>query len=761
MGCRCSHGEGRLTSELEEYFTGLEQELDHEVDRKSRGYVRWIQRSLNRLIAAGLSEDGVSGQLTRSAVSRFQSQAGLATDGVVGPQTEAALIRAGASPPDAQSGALPSSGSSPVGAGAPAWPAPAPSAGAAGTSGLTQDAASVRANAVRIAQEEYARWRPGGTMIKEVSAAAKPYLERYWMEGVKLGARDAATAISKQTAWSAAFISWVMRAAGAGTAFSYSGCHATYIKAAKTNRTSVSSNPIKAYRVTEFAPRLGDLVCKCRESCEANYDNVGTGTGCMPTHCDVVVEISPGSIRTIGGNLSDSVGSTPVSIDSQGRVTQAGYFAVIAVGGAEAGSSAPSTGSDAAAPSTGAAGAAPAASVRGANAFGRLFESTSVGRADTNAYLLAYLSTMVYADYGLANALPEYSALSVVQRAEAEYKLQTDEALFKREFERLTRPFFYDAAQPLSATNSPPRYEYRTNAGRIEALSSIGVVLDPEAMVINTPKAVYVVFRGTDRIGGLDPDNAGYEVGEWLSTNILAFGATPGSNLRGQVHSGIWNSLSALRDRLAQDVIEAGGRTKPVWVTGHSLGAAQGILFSAFLAAQHGIRPAGTYAFAAPRIGDSAFVASVEQFLTRGRIQRFEFIVDPVAVLPPRKAEIPELINSVASTLAGAVSALTKLQVSSEQYPEYYTPGIRNYYNSVTQYLYDARERSPDELKQQFRQTPPWKAFCFHYPQWYLVAAYKQLPEAQRPLVPTPIALPKPSSLGCALEEIARGLEPA
>ena len=77
----------------------LESELEEEVDRRSREYVRWVQRSLNNLIGARLALDGISGRKTRSAVRRFQRQARITADGAVGSQTEAALIRAGADPP--------------------------------------------------------------------------------------------------------------------------------------------------------------------------------------------------------------------------------------------------------------------------------------------------------------------------------------------------------------------------------------------------------------------------------------------------------------------------------------------------------------------------------------------------------------------------------------------------------------------------------------------------------------------------------------
>ena len=71
------------------------------VDRGSRAYIKWVQRSLNQILGTRLDVDGVMGRRTRNVLRSFQRQAGLAVDGVLGLQTEDALIEAGASPPRA------------------------------------------------------------------------------------------------------------------------------------------------------------------------------------------------------------------------------------------------------------------------------------------------------------------------------------------------------------------------------------------------------------------------------------------------------------------------------------------------------------------------------------------------------------------------------------------------------------------------------------------------------------------------------------
>jgi hypothetical protein len=125
-------------------------------------------------------------------------------------------------------------------------------------------------------------------------------------------------------------ISWVMRKAGASSAFRSSGRHTDYVGAAKQNRVANNSNPFKTYRISEVSPRVGDLVCLERNNSGVSYDNVDQGP--RDSHCDIVVDVQPRQIKTIGGNLSNSVRQNTVATDANGRVTAAGYYAVVRVG---------------------------------------------------------------------------------------------------------------------------------------------------------------------------------------------------------------------------------------------------------------------------------------------------------------------------------------------------------------------------------------------------------------------------------------------
>jgi hypothetical protein len=191
------------------------------------------------------------------------------------------------------------------------------------------EAQAFRRKAVRIAKQELMRW--GSGRIKESDPALSKTLQDYWKTGAGVTYREdqlGNPAFQSEHPWSAAFISWVMKTAGAGDAFKYSASHSMYTRAAKDNRIANNSNPFKAYRIAELAPQVGDLVCKSRAGSGATYDNIRPG---MTTHCDIVTEVRPGSIAAVGGNVSNSVAQSNVRTDSGGRIIAPNYFAVIRV----------------------------------------------------------------------------------------------------------------------------------------------------------------------------------------------------------------------------------------------------------------------------------------------------------------------------------------------------------------------------------------------------------------------------------------------
>jgi hypothetical protein len=121
-------------------------------------------------------------------------------------------------------------------------------------------------------------------------------------------------------AWSAAFVSYVMRIAGAGRRFPYSASHSVYIDAARQvslgQRRDIA---LSAERPDLYAPALGDLVCFGRGSAgDLRFE--GLPAGRFESHCAIVVATAPGELSVVGGNVEDAVALTHVPVSAEGTL---------------------------------------------------------------------------------------------------------------------------------------------------------------------------------------------------------------------------------------------------------------------------------------------------------------------------------------------------------------------------------------------------------------------------------------------------------
>jgi len=135
---------------------------------------------------------------------------------------------------------------------------------------------------------------------------------RYWKEGTgkNLDGDD------REVPWSAAFISWLYKKAGAGNKFVYSSAHTNYIRDSISNRKKGKTNaPFVGYRLSEYSPKVGDMVCYPRQG-GVGYDT----TSSYKSHCDVVVSTKGNQIEVIGGNVNQAVTKKILRTDSQGRL---------------------------------------------------------------------------------------------------------------------------------------------------------------------------------------------------------------------------------------------------------------------------------------------------------------------------------------------------------------------------------------------------------------------------------------------------------
>lgn len=176
---------------------------------------------------------------------------------------------------------------------------------------------------IRTANEQLSLWKN----VKELSTAMSQTLVKYWKSvGMNFSTSQMQSpSVHNAYPWSSAFISYVFFKAGAKEKFPYSSGHAGYFQVAKRNRDNANA-PLRGFRINEYAPKLGDLVVFSRQS-GAGYDT----SGFFPAHGEIVVEIGKGYIKTIGGNVADSVRESKFTIDQNGYITrkERDFFMVI------------------------------------------------------------------------------------------------------------------------------------------------------------------------------------------------------------------------------------------------------------------------------------------------------------------------------------------------------------------------------------------------------------------------------------------------
>jgi hypothetical protein len=169
---------------------------------------------------------------------------------------------------------------------------------------------SVRRRVVQIAMTEWKRWGAQALHRNGPKQGDRGYAEwvgHYW---------KVATGRETRAAWSGAFVSYVMKEAGADASWPGTGSHVHYIRWATENRKQRRGH-FWARPLSEYAPRPGDLVCNSLES-GVDYDRQPDRN--YASHCDIVVDVRDGWIAVIGGNLSSSVAKRPLMTDASGRL---------------------------------------------------------------------------------------------------------------------------------------------------------------------------------------------------------------------------------------------------------------------------------------------------------------------------------------------------------------------------------------------------------------------------------------------------------
>jgi triacylglycerol lipase len=171
---------------------------------------------------------------------------------------------------------------------------------------------------------------------------------------------------------------------------------------------------------------------------------------------------------------------------------------------------------------------------------------------------------------------------------------------------------------------------YSTEADVKAAFNSAGVsgdlayfhgVHSTQAYVMSMPDAIVLAFRGTQ----VDTF--------WSSVLDFTVDAQflPVADSHGDlVHAGFLSALAEVWTHVAAHLeAEQAKRPRPLWITGHSLGAALATLAANLCSEDATFRLQGVYTFGSPRVGDSGFGANI-----RVPVFRFRNDSDIVPHLP-------------------------------------------------------------------------------------------------------------------------------
>ncbi|MBP0444347.1 DUF2272 domain-containing protein [Roseomonas sp. SSH11] len=207
---------------------------------------------------------------------------------------------------------------------------------------------SVRDRLLQIAEAEWREW--GGLVVgpglarlppgAESATDSFPRVLAYWRA---VPDAEAASAVARnrlrwatqlagaqgpgvwsEPAWSAAFISYVMRRAGVDEReFHASAAHSFYLDAIlRDAREFPAQAPFLPHDPPVRVPEAGDLICadRSRRPLASWRDRLPEAGEFRPMHCDIVIRTMPGAAEAVGGNIADAVTITRYATDPDGRL---------------------------------------------------------------------------------------------------------------------------------------------------------------------------------------------------------------------------------------------------------------------------------------------------------------------------------------------------------------------------------------------------------------------------------------------------------
>jgi hypothetical protein len=152
-------------------------------------------------------------------------------------------------------------------------------------------------------------------LMREQEPALAAQIRLYWQGIAPFPGVD--------TAWSAVFVSWCVKQAGATAAeFRFAAAHSRFVNQAIRNQIA-GNGVFRGHRVATYPPQVGDILQNNRAGNHFDYDFAQANKS-YASHSAIVMEVGTDNkgryLRTIGGNENDSVGMKEVRLDAKGIV---------------------------------------------------------------------------------------------------------------------------------------------------------------------------------------------------------------------------------------------------------------------------------------------------------------------------------------------------------------------------------------------------------------------------------------------------------
>jgi hypothetical protein len=166
------------------------------------------------------------------------------------------------------------------------------------------------------------------------------FVGEYWSFGVNNPNIDGRTTFQDangapfRPAWSAAFISFIMRKSGAGNEFFYHEGHIHYVVKAIRDANSGAPAKFLGRDPTVHKPKVGDIINAGRGAAKnvtfskvlSKYGNAAVPNGnFLPSHSDIVISVDAANkkLKTVGGNVDvDTVGEKTWTLKADGTLTK-------------------------------------------------------------------------------------------------------------------------------------------------------------------------------------------------------------------------------------------------------------------------------------------------------------------------------------------------------------------------------------------------------------------------------------------------------